>query len=775
MTEIEGWLLDIYADQDGKLTIWLLQQDEEGRVFCRSLKQTFPIVSYVSGQAEHLRAVWRFIRSQPFQTTLERCERRDLFEAEKVSVLRVQVQRPADHLLLFQRLRQAFPDLTYYDLDLPLSLRHAAIYGSFAAARCRLTIDESSLIQRWETLDSPWAIDAPPPSLRILRLDPDVDPDHAPPAHLVIHADRFDYRLALQPCRPFLINLRAILQRHDPDLLLTRWGDTWLLPYLIALQQRFGIHLPLSRDAQRGVACRAERTYFSYGQVIHRGRQAHLFGRWHIDIENAVLYHDYGMEGILEMGRVTSLPLQSAARLSPGSGISAMQIRTALQMGILVPWHKQQAELPKTALDLLHSDQGGLVYQPLLGLHENVAELDFISMYPSIMTRFNISPETISSSAQTRLAVSELRSLTECPGDTLIPQTLSPLLEKRLELKRRLAVLPPYDPRRKRYKACASAHKWLLVTCFGYLGYKNARFGRIEAHEAVTAYGREALLLAKEVAEEQGFEVLHLYVDGLWVKKQGAKEVADFQPLLDEIARRTALPIALEGIYRWIAFLPSRQDERIPVPNRYFGAFQDGSLKVRGLELRRRDTPLWIAEVQQAILSHLAAAPDAATAALQIPSILKYVRWALRSLRQGAVPAEKLLLAQKLSRSPAEYRQPSAAARAALQLQAQGKTRQAGQCVRFWYVCDPSGVRAWDSANPPQPSEFDVRQYAELLMRAVSTILQPFGISEKRLRQEIAAGCSVQPLSLWGTSRAKQQQTSLLPSDAAATPSSPLR
>ena len=48
----------------------------------------------------------------------------------------------------------------------------------------------------------------------------------------------------------------------------------------------------------------------------------------------------------------------------------------------------------------------------------------------------------------------------------------------------------------------ASAEKWLLVTCFGYLGYKNARFGRIEAHEAVTAYGREALLRAKEAAED---------------------------------------------------------------------------------------------------------------------------------------------------------------------------------------------------------------------------------------------------------------------------------
>ncbi len=28
MNEIEGWLLDLYADRDGWLTVWLLQQDD---------------------------------------------------------------------------------------------------------------------------------------------------------------------------------------------------------------------------------------------------------------------------------------------------------------------------------------------------------------------------------------------------------------------------------------------------------------------------------------------------------------------------------------------------------------------------------------------------------------------------------------------------------------------------------------------------------------------------------------------------------------------------
>ncbi len=524
---------------------------------------------------------------------------------------------PAAQPALFQQITEAFPDLSYFDADIPLALRYAAKYDLFPLAHCQATIDEDYRIQHIQPLDTPWKLDPLHPPLRILYCELDADPARQAPRHLNLrfgllgNSPGASYRLALQPERPLLVNLRAILLRHDPDLLLTTWGDTWLLPRLLDLSNALGLPLPLNRDTERQPAHHPERSYFSYGQVIYRGRQVHLFGRCHIDRGNAMLWDDYDLEGVMEVARVTSLPLQTAARVSPGSGISAMQMLTALRQEVLVPWHKQQVEQPKTALEMFAADQGGMVYQPLIGLHRDVGGIDFVSMYPGIMVRFNISPETVQGQRPnfqdlTRIeqpAAEELRDAEEQPG--LVPLTLAPLLEKRVTLKSQLAVMPRWDPRRRAYQARASAHKWLLVTCFGYLGYKNARFGRIEAHEAVTAYGREALLRAKEVAEDLGFTVLHLYVDGLWVKKPGAKTVDDFQTLLDEISRRTHLPIALDGVYRWVAFLPSRVNKRVPVANRYFGVFQDGSLKVRGIEARRGDTPAFIVETQMQMLELL--------------------------------------------------------------------------------------------------------------------------------------------------------------------------
>jgi hypothetical protein len=95
--------------------------------------------------------------------------------------------------------------------------------------------------------------------------------------------------------------------------------------------------LPFNRDLSQKITYRKERTYFSYGQIIYRGQQVHLFGRWHIDVFNAIMFHEYEMEGIWELARVTGLAVQTVARVSPGTGISSMQILTALRQGILVP------------------------------------------------------------------------------------------------------------------------------------------------------------------------------------------------------------------------------------------------------------------------------------------------------------------------------------------------------------------------------------------------------------------------------------------------------
>jgi DNA polymerase-2 len=234
----------------------------------------------------------------------------------------------------------------------------------------------------------------------------------------------------------------------------------------------------------------------------------------------------------------------------------------------------------------------------------------------------------------------------------------------------------------KRHKLQRDALKWLLVCCFGYTGYKNARFGKIEAHEAINAVARETLLVAKEIAEDRGYEILHALVDSLYVHKPGATR-ADYEALTAEIAARTELPLAIEAIYRYVVFLPSRQFEDVPVPNRFFAVAEDGALKVRGLELRRHDTPPLVARMQQDVLELLAEARDYDSYLAKVEEAREILRRSEESVAGGSVAIEDLIVSKRLTREPREYSKANQTAIAAQQLFGRGVRLRPGQTVEY--------------------------------------------------------------------------------------------
>ena len=722
MNTIFGWLFDVYPSSDG-MTVWVI--DPDGR--SHHLHDTFTPTFYVQGPREELRAVCQMLRTRGAPVTLRRTERIDLFLDRHIEVLEVGVRIPSLLPRLFHQTAEHRPDLTYYNADLSLPQRYVLQRGIFPLAYCSIDI-EGRRIQHIEALDSPWEIDYPLPPLRTmaLRLSGEMqNPGRGYRGDLLVEVDGNTFHFPREQSRQLVLGISHLLEHHDPDVLISTFGDNYILPRLLELARHYGIHLPLNRDRERNVLRKSASSYFSYGRVVFRNEQHLLFGRWHLDRQNAFLANDYGVDGILEIARLSGLPPQTVARVSTGTGISAMQVATALRRGVLVPWQKRQPESLKSGLDLLAADKGGLVYTPIAGLHEHVAELDFTAMYPSIMVHFNVSPETVGAKCCEGEPIPELGTPICRHRQGLVPETLEPLLEKRSRYKALIRELPKDDPRLEAYRRRYSAHKWLLVTCFGYLGYKNARFGRIEAHEAVNAYGREVLLRTKEIVEERGFRVLHLYVDGLWIHKPGAEGRPDYDALLNEIHAETGLHIALEGVYRWLAFLPSRTEPRVAVANRYFGAFEDGSLKVRGIEARRRDTPSYIKETQLGMLDILSRERDAAGFCAALPEAIAFARQRLLSLRSGAVQADQLVITHRLSRRPEEYTVRTAAARVAQQLAASGVELHPGERMNFLLVPGPEKAQAWELLEGQIP--YDGEAYSKLMLRAIESILAPVG------------------------------------------------
>ncbi|VVB62443.1 Uncharacterised protein [uncultured archaeon] len=137
----------------------------------------------------------------------------------------------------------------------------------------------------------------------------------------------------------------------------------------------------------------------------------------------------------------------------------------------------------------------------------------------------------------------------------------------------------------KDYAGIDSVQKWMLVTCFGYTGYMNAKFGQIQVHERITETSKELPMQIKEMAEVMGFEVLHGIVGCLWFIGepifgiQGSRREGDWD-------------FTEFDYYDWITFLPMCDGGG--AYNRYFGRLNTGKMKIRGVMARKGDTPEYV-------------------------------------------------------------------------------------------------------------------------------------------------------------------------------------
>ncbi len=674
---LEGWLFDI--DELGpEVALWVY--DDTG--WLHRLTDEFHPPIYAQGDKEKLKRLAADLYKQHLITGVWWTNRQEFWSGEEIEVLQLNVS-DSSHLFRLREIATKLDrEIVFYNLDIPTPQHYLYLKHLFPLCRLSIEFDRQGAIAEISAVNSPWEIDHKMPRLRILRMRGERMRPLTATSRIVIATDMDETVVHPATGVKAIERFNEIISHYDPDLILSERGDSTLFPSLLQTAKQEKMQLRLDRDrviTERKIETEG-RTYFSYGRIIYKPPNYPLFGRWHIDRKNSFTHHESGMEGLLELSRLSRVPVQRMSRTSPGTAMTSLQIYRAICEGILVPWRKNEPEKPKTALQLLTSDKGGLTFQPMMGEYENIAEIDFASMYPSLMVTRNLSPETVLCSCCDNNAVPEAGYNVCEKRRGLIPLTLKPLIERRKEYKR---LMKEADERtRAIYDARRTAIKWMLVTCFGYMGYKNARMGRIEAHEAVTAWGRETLLRAKEIAEDDGYEMLHALTDSLWLSKDGLAE-DDVLRLCAKISGETGIEMSLEGIYRWIVFLPSKVKSTRPVAARFFGAFADGSLKIRGLACRRRDTPPFIKNAQEEMLELLSKARNLAELQERRREAAQVYDRCRAELESGAVDPRLLVIEQVLSREIDEYSVGTRASLAARELIADGVKVHPGETIGY--------------------------------------------------------------------------------------------
>ena len=386
----------------------------------------------------------------------------------------------------------------------------------------------------------------------------------------------------------------------------------------------------VKKDGVKEVLHKRRRVYINYGSTVLEPSEYH---------------------GLIELSRLSYTDLGRVSKYSIGKILTTIEAVEALKRHMAIPEYRVDIEKPKKLTNLYKIDRGGLYYIPTPGLYWNIAQCDFTSLYPNIIVKYNISNETVNREGCKEYIVTPIGIHKICMDvEGIVPMVLNKLIRRRVVLKD-LAK----ETRDPIYYARQNAIKWILVACFGYLGYRNARFGKIEAYESVTAYARYILNKTINIAKKHGYKVIHAIVDSIWVYKEGGTR-EDYIKLCREISREIGIRMELDIHYKWLYLPKNMSRPPIAQSNRYYGVGYNGEIKVKGIELVRRDTPPIIKRFQKEAINILSKATDIEDMRTLLKKVLSLHSNYISIIANGEAPIKDLLITKRITRRWYEYR-----------------------------------------------------------------------------------------------------------------------
>jgi DNA polymerase I len=413
-----------------------------------------------------------------------------------------------------------------------------------------------------------------------------------------------------------------------------------------------------------------------------------------------------------QMSQISGLPLDQVMTASVGYRLEWRLMREAYKRGELVPNREERGE---------ESYEGAIVLEPRPGIHENVAVLDFASMYPNIMVKYNVGPDTLVRSGE--LYSDEVyvapevghRFRREPPG--FFKRALERFLRWRKEIKKAMESTPKGSPEYRLLDERQKAIKVLANASYGYMGWLSARWYCRECAEAVTAWGRNLIRSAIAKARELGLNVIYGDTDSLFVRYEPEK----LDKLVEYVEEELGFDIKLDKIYTKVFFTEAKK--------RYVGLTVDGKIDVVGFEAVRGD---WsdLAKETQAVVAEIVLKTGSTAKAVE------YVRDTIRRLREGRMDMDKLIIWKTITRRLEEYKAEQPHVTAARMMVKSGVKVEPG--VKVGYVIVRGSGPLYTRAKPyfmASVEEVDVEYYVDKqVIPAALRILGYFGVTDKQLK-----------------------------------------
>jgi DNA polymerase I len=454
------------------------------------------------------------------------------------------------------------------------------------------------------------------------------------------------------------------------------------------------------------------------------GKNLEEFARYALkDSELAYQLSDELVPQVIELSQITGLTPFDACRLTYGQLTENFLLKEAFKKDMLAPNRPTRNERRRRSNQGAY--EGGFVYTPESGLHEDISVFDFRSLYPTVMVAHNISPETLNLEGCNQRFEPEEFDFYFCQDEQgFFPELIEGLVESRYELKDEMRELEEDSMEYERIYSRQQAQKILANSFYGYLGYDGARWYSKESAQATTYMGRKYIEETIETAEEIGFEIVYGDTDSVFLSGDYMKERKE--EFLEKV--NSELPefmeLEFEG-YFTTGFFTSK-DSGEGAKKKYALMDEDGEMKITGFEQVRRDWSPVAKETQKKVLRKVLRH--------EVDEAAEIVEETIEKMKQGEIPVENLRIYTTLTKPPEEYDSTSPHVEAAKKAMERGKEIKPETTISY-VVTRGRGSISERSEITEFADSYDADYYIDnQILPAAIRVMKVFGYTEAQLK-----------------------------------------
>ena len=361
-----------------------------------------------------------------------------------------------------------------------------------------------------------------------------------------------------------------------------------------------------------------------------------------------------------------------------------------------------------------------MIISPEIGLHENVAVLDFNDEYANIITGNNISYENLSGYGY--MVDKQV---------ALLPSIVQELVDRRIYLKQFLKSQQPDSTLYSNCEARLDILKQILVCLYGTSGSIWNRYSNVHVFEEINRHARQILLQTKDIVQRAGFELIYADTDAVFIKKKNATR-KDYEEIMNKLINETGLGMTLDFHYKFLVLIYIESDEKMEAKKHYFGFTYGNQLITRGINTRRHDSPAFIKEFQRTLLSKLfdyQSSEEVLTTGYQ--DALEYIAQNIYKLMNGEVQITDLVISKLLRQNIEKYGSLFPHVAAAIRLNVSGVIANRGDSIQYVHT-DSNHTDPLYRITPAKliiTQEYDREKYLEMLLDSAEEVLSVFGFS----------------------------------------------